>query len=208
MSRGLFLIYLLLFNLLQGCGERLNSLRIISSDLFHTNSEFSLNENYRYIKLQVNSNDYSFLALGYNDLDSNGEKISVWYSSDKHVMRTQSGRLHSISSISPLWFGQKYLTKPKNILSHNESFQRIRFGNTPLYSEVHELVTSSNNKIPRSFQKFCDLGEQSLWISEIAVDQFGDKLKSYFGFQESNTNEIHCVYQELDKKNSIQWVYL
>ena len=60
-----------------------------------------------------------------------GDLIYVWYSSDKHVLRTKYGRLHSISSVSPLWYGQKYLTKPSKNFSNNDSFQRIRFGNKP-----------------------------------------------------------------------------
>ena len=207
MLRGLILS-LLLFSFLQGCGERISSLRLISSDLFLNSSSINLDENYSYIKLQVNTNDFSYLALGYTDLDIDGEKISVWYSSDKHVLRTKYGRLHSISSVSPLWYGQKYLTKPTKNFSKSDTFQRIRFGNKPLDSQVNEIVSTSNYKVPNSFQKFCNLSEQSQWVTEVAIDQFGNKLKSYYGFLKGDNKQIQCVYQELDNENSIRWVYI
>ena len=69
MLRGLILS-LLLFFLLQGCGERISSLKIIGSDFLPDSSNFVLDENYNYIKLQVNSNDFSYLALGYTDSDA------------------------------------------------------------------------------------------------------------------------------------------
>ena len=61
MLRGLILSFLLFF-LFQGCGERLSSLKLIGSDLFPDSSNFNLDENYNYIKLQVNSNDFSYLS--------------------------------------------------------------------------------------------------------------------------------------------------
>ena len=87
-------------------------------------SNINLDENYNYIKLQVNSNDFSYLALGYNDLDEDGF-VYVWYSSDKHVLRTKYGRLHSISSVSPLWYGQKYLTLPIKISQIMTHFKEL-----------------------------------------------------------------------------------
>ena len=135
------------------------------------------------------------------------EKFSVWYSSDKHVLRTKHGRLHSISSVSSLWYGQEYVTTPKNTFSDNESFKRIRFGNKSFNGEVHETVYTSNLKIPNKFKKFCNLNKQSVWVSEIAADQFGNKLKSYYGFSKVD-NKLHCVYQELDEENFIKWIYL
>ena len=207
MLRGLIL-FLLLFFLLQGCGERISSLKLIVSDFLPDSSNLNLDENYNYIKLQVNSNDFSYLALGYTDSDARGDLIYVWYSSDKHVLRTKYGRLHSISSVSPLWYGQKYLTKPSKNFSNNDSFQRIRFGNKPLDTEVNEIVSTSNNKVPNSFQKFCNLSEQSQWVTEVAIDQFGNKLKSYYGFLLGDNKKIQCVYQELDNENSIRWVYI
>jgi hypothetical protein len=207
MLRGLIL-YIFLFFLLQGCGERSSSLKLIAFDLFSDSSKIDFDENYKYIKLQVNSNDFSYLALGYIDSDARGDLIYVWYSSDKHVLRTKYGRLHSISSVSPLWYGQKYLTKPSKNFSNNDSFQRIRFGNKPLDTEVNEIVSTSNNKVPNSFQKFCNLSEQSQWVTEVAVDQFGNKLKSYYGFLKGDNKQIQCVYQELDNENSIRWVYI
>ena len=207
MFRGLIL-FLLLFFLLQGCGERISSLKLIAFDLLPESSSINLDENYNYIKLQVNSNDFSYLALGYTDSDADGDLIFVWYSSDKHVLRTKYGRLHSISSVSPLWYGQKYLTKPSKNFSNNDSFQRIRFGNKPLDTEVNEIVSTSNYKVPNSFQKFCNLSEKSQWVTEVAVDQFGNKLKSYYGFLKGDNKQIQCVYQELDNENSIRWVYI
>jgi len=207
MLRGLIL-FLLLFFFFQGCGERLSSLKLITSDLFSSSSSLTLNENYNYIKLQVNSNDFSYLALGYTDSDAHGDLIYVWYSSDKHVLRTKYGRLHSISSLSPLWYGQKYLTKPSKNFSNNDSFKRIRFGNKSLYTEVNEIVSTINYKVPNSFQKFCNLSEQSQWVTEVAIDQFGNKLKSYYGFLKGDNKQIQCVYQELDNENSIRWVYI
>ena len=208
MLRGLILPLFLICILLQACGERLSSLKLISSDLFNSDNKVSLDENYSYIKLQVNSNDFSYLALGYTDTDSNGDLISVWYSSDKHVLRTKYGRLHSISSVSPLWYGQKYLTKPSINFLNNDSFHRIRFGEKSFYTELNEIVSVSNNNVPNSFQKFCNLSEQSQWITEIAIDQFGNKLKAYYGFLKGDNNQIQCVYQELDNENSIKWVYI
>ena len=208
MSRGLILFYTSICILLQGCGERLSSLKLISSDIFHSQPNILLDENYRYIKLQVNSNDFSYLALGYIDLDEYGDSISVWYSADKHVLRTKYGRLHSISSVSPLWFGQKYLTKPSKNFSNNDSFQRIRFGNISLDTEVNETVSISNYKVPNSFRNFCNLSVQSQWVTEISIDQFGNKLKSYYGFLKGDNKQIQCVYQELDNENSIRWVYI
>ena len=207
MLRGLIL-FILLFFLLQGCGDRLNSLKLIAFDFFPYATDIDLDDNYNYIKLQVNSNDFSYLALGYTDFDDRGDLLYVWYSSDKHVLRTKYGRLHSISSVSPLWYGQKYLTKPSKNFSNNDSFQRIRFGNKPLDTEVNEIVSTSNNKVPNSFQKFCNLSEQSQWVTEVAVDQFGNKLKSYYGFLKGDNKQIQCVYQELDNENSIRWVYI
>ena len=207
MLRGLILSILLFF-LLQGCGERMSSLKLIASDLFSDSSAINLDENYKYIKLQVNSNDFSYLALGYTDSDARGDLIYVWYSSDKHVLRTKYGRLHSLSSVSPLWYGQKYLTKPSKNFPNNDSFQRIRFGNKPLDTEVNEIVSTSNYKVPNSFQKFCNLSEKSQWVTEVAVDQFGNKLKSYYGFLNGDNKQIQCVYQELDNENSIRWVYI
>ena len=206
MYRGLILFFSLICILFQGCGERLNSLKLITSDLFQSKSSVLLDENYRYIKLQVNSNDFSYLALGYSDLDPHGDLISVWYSSDNHVLRTKYGRLHSISSVSPLWYGQKYLTKPSLNFSNNDSFQRIRFGSKSSDTEVSETVSVINYKVPNSFQKFCNLSKQPQWVTEIAIDQFGNKLKSYYGILKSDNNKIQCVYQELDNENSIRWV--
>jgi len=208
MSRGLILFYTSICIFLYGCGERLSSLKLISSDIFQSRPNVLLDENFSYIKLQVNSNDLSYLALGYTDLDEDGDSISVWYSSDKHVLRTKYGRLHSISSVSPLWFGQKYLTKPSKDFSKNDSFQRIRFGNISLDIEVNEIVSISNYKVPKSFQNFCGLSEQYQWVTEIAIDQFGNKLKSYYGFLKGDNKQIQCVYQELDNENSIRWVYI
>lgn len=207
MFRGLIL-YPLLFFLLQGCGERSSSLKLIASDLFSVSSTINLDENYKYIKLQVNSNDFSYLALGYTDSDARGDLIYVWYSSDKHVLRTKYGRLHSLSSVSPLWYGQKYIIKPSKNFSNNGSFQRIRFGNKPLDTEVNEIVSIIKYKVPNSFQKFCNLSEQSQWATEVAIDQFGNKLKSYYGFLKGDNKQIQCVYQELDNENSIRWVYI
>ena len=207
MLRGLIL-FLLLFFLLQGCGERISSLKLIVSDFLPDSSNLNLDENYNYIKLQVNSNDFSYLALGYTDSDARGDLIYVWYSSDKHVLRTKYGRLHSISSVSPLWYGQKYLTKPSKNFSNNDSFQRIRFGNRPLDKEINEIVSTSNYKVPNSFQKFCNLSEKSQWVTEVAIDQFGNKLKSYYGFLMGDNKKIQCVYQELDNENSVRWVYI
>jgi len=208
MLRGLILPLSFICMLFQACGERLSSLKLISSDLFNSHHIVSLDENYSYIKLQVNSNDFSYLALGYTDLDLDGDLISVWYSSDKHVLRTKYGRLHSISSVSPLWYGQKYLTKPSKNFLNNDSFHRIRFGEKSLYTELNEIVSISNNNVPSSFQKFCNLSEQSQWITEIAIDQFGNKLKAYYGFMKGDNKQIQCVYQELDNENSIKWVYI
>lgn len=208
MFRGLILFLISICILLQGCGERLSSLKLISSDIFRSQQKILLDEDYRYIKLQVNSNDISYLALGYLDVDTYGDQISVWYSTDKHVLRTKFGRLHSISSVSPLWYGQKYLTKPSINFSNNDSFHRIRFGSKTLDTEVSETVSVSNIKVPNSFQKFCNLSKQSKWVSEIAIDQFGNKLKSYYGIFEGDNKQIQCVYQELDNENSIRWVYI
>ena len=208
MLRGLILPISLTCILIQGCGERLSSLKLISNDLFGSHSNFLLDENYSYIRLQVNSNEFSFLALGYTDLDSDGDLIYVWYSSDKHVLRTKYGRLHSISSVSPLWYGQKYLTKPSKNFLNNHSFHRIRFGDKSLYTELNEIVSISNDNVPSSFKKFCNLSEQTQWITEIAIDQFGNKLKAYYGFMKGDNKQIQCVYQELDNENSIRWVYI
>lgn len=208
MLRGLILLCSISCFLLLGCGERLKSLKIITSDLFNNQSNFEFDENYSYIKLQVNSNDFSYLALGYVDLDTDGEPISVWYSSDKHVLRIKQGRLYSISSVSPLWYGQKYVTKPNKFFSNSDSFQRIRFGNKAVNIEVNEIVSIINRKVPLSFKKFCNLGEKSLWVSEIAVDQYGNKLKSYYGFLDDGDNKIQCVYQQLDDKNIIKWIHI
>ena len=208
MLRGLILLYLFSSVLCSGCGERLASLKIITTDLLPIESKFNFDDNYSYIKLQVNTNKFSYLALGYEDVDIDGESISVWYSSDKHVLRIKFGRLHSISSVSPLWFGQEHITKPKNTFLKFGSYQRVRFSNTSVDTEINEIVYVSNFKIPNSFKKFCNLGLRSLWASEIAVDQFGNKLKAYYGFLKSDNKKIQCVYQELDKENIIKWTYI
>ena len=123
-------------------------------------------------------------------------------------LRTKYDRLHSISSVSPLWYGQKYF-KPSKNFSNNDSFQRIRFGNKPLDNEVNEMYQPVINKVPNSFQKFCNLMMNNLiWVSEVAIDQFGNKLKSYYGFLQNDNKKIQCVYQELDNENSIKWIYL
>ena len=154
MYRGLILSFLSLFFILQGCGERIVSLKLISSELFNSPEYFNYDENYKYIKLKVNSNDFSYLARGYEDLGNDGEIISVWYSSDKHVLRTKHGRLHSISSVSSLWYGQEYLTTPKNTFSDNESFQRIRFGNKSFNTEVMKLYILVILKFPINSKNF------------------------------------------------------
>ena len=130
MLRGLiflfFLFPLLFLNI--GCGEKLYSLKIIGSEFLSSDDNFVPNDNYSYIKLQVNSNPFSYLALGYNDYDVNGNITSVWYSSDKNVLRIKHDRLYSISAVSTSWYGMSHSSLPNNNFSTNTSYKRVRFG--------------------------------------------------------------------------------
>ena len=211
MLRGLNFLFLfpLLF-LCLGCGDKLNSLKIIGSDLLYIEDDFTFNESYKYIKLQVNSNPYSYLALGYNDYDDNGFSTSVWYSSDKNVLRIKYDRLYSITAVSKLWHGMNHFTLPNNNFSANSSYKRVRFGHNIIDNEIIEDVyVSVNNKVPNSFKKFCNIYDDKFYISEISVDQFGNKLESFYGFLKDDSQKlIKCVFQELDKKNIIKWIYL
>jgi len=211
MLRGLNFLFLfpLLF-LTIGCGDKLNSLKIIGSDLISSDNSFIFNDSYKYIKLQVNSNPYSYLALGYNDYDVDGFNTSVWYSTDKNVLRIKHGRLHSISAVSKLWYGMNHLSLPNNNFSINSSYRRVRFGHNITDNEIIEDVyVSGNNKVPNSFKKFCNINNDKFYISEISVDQYGNQLQSFYGFLQNDTQKlIKCVFQELDKKNKIKWIYL
>ena len=211
MLRGLNFLFLfpLLF-LSLGCGDKLNSLKIIGSDLLYTEDNFIFNENYKYIRLQVNSNPYSYLALGYNDHDDDGFNTSVWYSIDKNVLRIKHDRLYSISAVSKLWYGMNHFTLPNNNFSANSSYKRVRFGYNIADNEIIEDVyVSVNNKVPNSFKKFCNINDDKFYISEISIDQYGNKLESFYGFLQNDTEIlIKCVFQELDKKNKIRWIYL
>ena len=211
MLRGLnftFLFSLLFFNL--GCGEKLNSLKIIGYDFLDANNHFVFNENYSYIKLQVNSNPLSYLALGYTDYDIDGFSTSVWYSSDKNVLRIKHDRLYSISAVSKSWYGMNHFSRPNNNFSINSSYKRVRFGHNISDNEIIEDVyVSDNNKVPNSFKNFCNIHDNKFYISEISIDQYGNKLKSFYGFlQNDSKKQIKCVFQELDEKNIIRWIYL
>ena len=211
MLRGLnFLFLLSLLFLTLGCGDKLNSLKIIGSDLLKPEDTFTFNKNYEYIKLQVNSNPYSYLALGYIDYDVDGFKTSVWYSIDKNVLRIKHDRLYSISAVSKLWYGMNHFSLPNNNFSINSSYKRVRFAHNITDNEIIEDVyVTGNNKVPNSFKKFCNIHDVKLYISEISVDQYGNKLKSFYGFLQNDTQRlIKCVFQELDKKNKIRWIYL
>ena len=211
MLRGLnflFLLPLLFFNF--GCGDKLNSLKIIGADLLTSEDRFVLNESYSYIKLQVNSNPYSYLALGYNDHDVDGFITSVWYSSDNNVLRIKHDRLYSITAVSKLWFGMNHFSLPNDSFSINSSYKRVRFGHNITDNEIIEDVyVSDENKVPNSFKKFCNIYDNKFYVSEISIDQYGNKLKSFYGFLQNDTQKlIKCVFQELDEKNLIQWIYL
>jgi len=211
MLRGLnFLFFSLLLTFNYGCGEKLNSLKIIGSDLLSSDKTFVFNDSYKYIKLQVNSNSFSYLALGYNDYDVDGYVTSVWYSSDKNVLRIKHDRLHSISAVSKLWYGMNHFSIPNNNFSINSSYKRVRFGHNTTDNEIIENVyVSGINKVPISFKKFCNIYDDKFYISEISVDQYGNELESFYGFLQKDTHKlIKCVFQELDKKNKIRWIYL
>lgn len=211
MLRGLNFILLtplLLFFL--GCGDKLNSLKIIGSDLFISEQNFIFNENYNYLKLQVNSNPFSYLALGYNDYDVDGFITSVWYSSDKNVLRIKHNRLYSISAVSKSWYGMNHFSLPDKNFSINSTYKRVRFGHNIVENEIIEDVYVSNgNHVPSSFKKFCNIENDDLYVSETSVDQFGNELKSFYGLIQNSTQKlIKCVFQELDNKNIIRWIYL
>ena len=212
MLRGLiflfFLFPLLFLNI--GCGEKLYSLKIIGSEFLSSDDNFVPNDNYSYIKLQVNSNPFSYLALGYNDYDVNGNITSVWYSSDKNVLRIKHDRLYSISAVSTSWYGMSHSSLPNNNFSTNTSYKRVRFGHNISENEIIEDVyVSVGNKVPNSFKKFCNIHDNKYYISEISVDQYGNKLKSFYGFlQNDKQKQIQCVFQQLDQKNIIKWIYL
>ena len=212
MFRGLnFLLYFLTLTLfVAGCGDKSYSLKVISSDFFNPKDQFVLDENYNYIKLQVNSNPFSYLALGYNDYDVDGFITSVWYSTDKNVLRIKYDRLYSISAVSKSWFGMNHFSLPDDNFSINSSYKRVRFGHNIVENEIIEDVfVSDSNKVPNSFKRFCNIHDNKFYISEISVDQFGNKLKSIYGFIKNDRQKlIKCVFQELDKKNIIKWIYL
>jgi len=211
MLRGLNFLFLFpLFFLFLGCGDKLNSLKIIGSEFIHSDEAFIFNDSYKYIKLQVNSNPYSYLALGYNDYDMDGFNTSVWYSSDKNVLRIKHDRLYSISAVSKLWYGMNHLSLPNNNFSINSSYKRVRFGHNITDNEiVEDVYVSGNYKVPNSFKKFCNITDDKFYISEISIDQYGNKLESFYGFLQNDTQKlIKCVFQELDKKNKIRWIYL
>lgn len=211
MLRGLNFLFLfpLLF-LSLGCGDKLHSLKIIGSDLLNSDDNFVFNKNYSYIKLQVNSNPFSYLALGYNDYDEDGFNTSVWYSNDKNVLRVKYDRLYSISAVSKLWYGMNHFSLPDNNFSINSSYQRVRFGHNITDNEIIENVfVLNNNNVPNSFKKFCNIPDNKFYTSEISIDQYGNKLNSYYGFLQNDTQKlVKCVFQELDKKNIIKWIYL
>jgi hypothetical protein len=208
--RGLNFLLFVFALLLLGCGDKLNSLKIISSELSSSRSDFKFNKDFQYIKLQINSNPFSYLALGYSDYDENGFITTVWYSSDKHVLRVKFDRLHSISAASKLWYGMNYFSLPNSNFSINSSYKRVRFGRDDLEKEVFEKVyVSDTNNAPNSFKKFCGIGDAGIYISEISVDQYGNNLKSYYGLIINDTlKKIKCVYQELDNKNIVKWVFI
>jgi len=121
MLRGLNFLFLFPVLLCLGCGDKFNSLKIIGSDFLTVEDQFDFDERYSYIKLQVNSNPYSYLALGYNDYDVDGFLTSVWYSSDKNVLRIKHDRLYSITAVSKLWYGMNHFSLPNNNFSINSS---------------------------------------------------------------------------------------
>ena len=210
MFRGLnflFLVYLLAFT---GCGEKSYSLKIIGSELLSSQQVVDLDNNYKYIKLQVNSNPFSYLALGYNDLDDDGFVTTVWYSNDKHILRIKFDRLHSISAVSPSWYGMNYISLPNNDFSKNSSYQRVRFSHDIVQHEIIENVyISESNNPPNGFLKFCGIGDAGVYVSEVSVDQYGNKLKSFYGLIQNDTEkQIKCVFQELDKENMIKWIFI
>ena len=47
---------------------------------------------------------------------------------------------------------------------------------------------------------------QSQWVT-ISVDQFGNRLKSFYGLIQNDNKKIKCVYQELDNENINKWIY-
>ena len=118
MFRGLNFLFPVFILALSGCGDKSNSLRIIGSELLSTQPVVDLDKNYKYIKLQVNSNPFSYLALGYSDLDEDGFVTTVWYSNDKHILRIKFDRLHSISAVSQSWYGMNYISLPNNDFSN------------------------------------------------------------------------------------------
>ena len=210
MLRGLNFLFLFPVLLFLGCGDKFNSLKIIGSDFLTVEDQFDFDERYSYIKLQVNSNPYSYLALGYNDYDVDGFLTSVWYSSDKNVLRIKHDRLYSITAVSKLWYGMNHFSLPNENFSINSSYKRVRFGHNIAVNEIIEDVyVTGNNKVPNSFKNFCNIYDDKFFISEISVDQFGNKLKSFYGFLQNDTQRlIKCVFQELDNKNIIKWTYL
>ena len=210
MFRGLNFLFLPFLLAFSSCGDKSYSLKIIGSELFSSQPVVDLKKNYKYIKLQVNSNPFSYLALGYNDLDEDGFLTTVWYSNDKHVLRIKFNRLHSISAVSPSWYGMNYLSLPNNDFSKNSSYQRVRFGHDIVQNEIIENVyVSESNNPPNGFLKFCGIGDAGVYVSEVSVDQNGNKLKSFYGLIQNDTEkQIKCVLQELDNKNIIKWIYI
>ena len=210
MFRGLNFLYLFSLLFAFGCGDKTSSLRIIGEDLFKSQPSVVLNKNFKYLKLQVNSNPFSFLALGYSDYDTNGDLTTVWYSNDNHVLRIKFDRLHSISAVSKSWYGMNHFTMPNDNFSINSSYKRVRFANNIVAPEIIENVfVSEGNNVPNNFKKFCNNEDSVLYVSEVSVDQHGNKLKAFYGFTKNTKNkQIKCVFQELDKKNIIKWIYI
>ena len=97
-----------------------------------------------------------------------------------------------------------------NNFSLNSSYQRVRFSHDIVQHEIIENVyISESNNPPKGFLKFCGIGDAGVYVSEISVDQYGNKLQSFYGLIQNDTEkQIKCVLQELDNKNIIKWIYI
>ena len=63
----------------------------------------------------------------------------------------------------------------------NNDFSKIlhtkgRFGHDIVQNEIIENVYVSVNNPPNGFLKFCGIGDAGVYVSEVSVDQNGNKL--------------------------------
>jgi len=187
--------------------------------------EVALNPNYRYLKVEVNSQP-ALLVLGYQDQSANGV-TETWYSSFKEVVQIQNGRLVSTQGLDVNWT-EVTLSNPPSLTDQKllkvgdgakpvapVRFQRVRTV-MPSYraniSETVELQALANapDDAPRALR---DLNEFPYlrWVQETVVMQthvtspYLAPLKAIYAIDTRN-NKVIYGRQCLTTQFCISWL--